>query len=93
MSAQETENQVGGATNVYENGQADARQAGDIKPSRFRPRYRQLNPDEVALHDEIKTKAAELEALIEKVGQGRYTSLALTALEESVIWSVKQLTS
>lgn len=77
---------------VYE-GQPDARQAGDIKPSRFRPRYRKLEPTEVELHDAIKAKAAELEELMEKVGPGRYTSLALTALEESVIWSVKQLTS
>jgi hypothetical protein len=88
-----TSEQEGGATNVYEGGQGDARQAGDIKPSRFRPRYRQLTPDEVVLHDAIKTKAVELEALIESVGSGRYTSLALTALEEAVIWSVKQLTS
>lgn len=78
--------------NIYA-GEPDARQEGDIKPSRFRPRYRKLEENEVALHDEIKAKAAELEALMEKVGPGRYTSLALTALEESVIWSVKQLTS
>lgn len=79
--------------NVYENGEVDARQAGEITPTRFRPRYRKLLPAEVELHDAIKSKAEELEKLFEQVGPGRYTSLALTALEESVVWSVKQLTS
>lgn len=78
---------------VYE-GQPDARQ-GDATtvPSRFRPRYRKLTPDELALHDEIKNKAAELETLIERVKPGRYRSLAITALEESIMWAVKELTS
>ena len=79
--------------NVFVNGDADKRQEGDIKPTRFRPRYRKLTEEEIKLHDAIKDKATELEALIESVGAGRYTSLAMTALEESVIWAVKQLTS
>jgi hypothetical protein len=56
---------------VFE-GAPDARQ-GDatVKPSRFRPRYRALTDDEKALHDAIKDKATELEALFEKVGPGR----------------------
>ena len=78
---------------LYE-GQADARQAqGEIKVSRFRPRYRQLSDDEKALHDAIKDKAAELEALYEKVKPGRYNSLAVTSLEQSVMWVVKELTA
>jgi hypothetical protein len=44
-------------------GQPDGRQAGDIKPSRFRPQYRALSDEEKALHDEIKNKAVELEQL------------------------------
>ncbi len=78
---------------VYEN-QPDERQATeDITPSRFRPRYRQLNDDEKALHDALKQKAVEMEQLYSNVKDGRYKSLALTSLEESVMWIVKELTS
>lgn len=78
--------------NVYE-GKPDARQGGDIAVSRFRPRYRALNAEEKALHDAIKDKAVELEALFQQVPDGRYKSLSFTALEEAVMWNVKQLTS
>lgn len=76
-------------------GNADSRQSDDENEavSRFRPRYRALNEDEKALHDEIKAKAAELEALFDRVKEGRYRSLGLTALEEAVMWTVKELTS
>ena len=80
-------------TNVFE-GQPDARQSDEhIPTSRFRPRYRALNDDEKALHDAIKAKAVELEELFEKVKPGRYRSLGLTALEEAVMWTVKELTA
>ncbi len=75
-------------------GPPDSRQSDQpIKVSRFRPKYRALSEAEVALHDEIKTKAAELESLFERVNQGRYNSLAMTALEQSIMWIVKELTS
>ncbi|MDE2099032.1 MAG: hypothetical protein KGL39_17390, partial [Patescibacteria group bacterium] len=61
--------------------------------SRFRPHYRALTEDEKALHDQLKDKAAELEMLFSKVKPGRYNSLAITALEQSVMWIVKELTS
>ncbi len=79
---------------VYE-GQPDARQSADVAHpvSRFRPTYRALTDDEKALHDQIKSKASELEALFEKVKTGRYRSLGMTALEEAVMWTVKELTS
>lgn len=79
---------------VY-SGQPDARQSMDpaTKPSRFRPTYRPLTPEEKALHDEIKAKAAELEACFERVKDGRYKALGMTALEQSVMWTVKELTS
>ena len=51
-----------------------------------------MTDDEKALHDEIKTKAADLEALFAKVKAGRYNSLAITSLEQSVMWIVKELT-
>lgn len=76
--------------------QPDGRQAAvgeAVEVSRFRPRYRALNEVEKALHDAIKQKASELEALIETVKPGRYRSLGITALEESVMWTVKELTS
>ncbi len=82
-------------TNVFA-GDTDARQSSDVAEpvSRFRPRYRALTDAEKALHDEIKTKAAEMEALYERVGCGsRYGALSITALEQSVMWIVKELTS
>lgn len=80
--------------NMYEGGDADKRQDDSLeKPSRFRPRYRKLTDDELALSDAIKAKAAELEALIEKAPQGRYTSLAMTDLEKSIMWAVKAITA
>lgn len=76
-------------------GAPDARQSASVSEpvSRFRPRYRALTDNEKALHDAIKAKAAELEALFEQVKPGRYRSLGFTALEESVMWTVKELTS
>lgn len=80
-------------SHIYEN-QPDERQAQEeIKPSRFRPRYRQLNDDEHALHDALKNKAVELEELFNQVKDGRYKSLAFTSLEESIMWIVKELTA
>ena len=81
-------------TNVYD-GKPDARQSDDLNlpVSRFRPRYRALTDDEKALHDALKDKAAELEGLFAKVKPGRYNSLAITALEQSIMWIVKELTS
>jgi hypothetical protein len=82
------------SNNVYA-GIPDGRQSNDVAmaTSRFRPRYRSLTDDEKALHDEIKAKAADLEAAFEKVKGGRYKSLGMTALEEAVMWTVKELTS
>lgn len=79
---------------VFEN-QPDARQSEDVAMpvSRFRPRYRALTSEEKELHDAIKAKAAELEALFEQVKPGRYKALSMTALEEAVMWNVKELTS
>jgi hypothetical protein len=80
--------------NVYD-GKPDGRQSDDVAmaTSRFRPRYRALTIDEVTLHDEIKAKAEELEQLYSQVKGGRYSALAVTSLEESVMWIIKQLTA
>lgn len=81
-------------TNVYE-GQPDGRQSDDVTmpTSRFRPRYRALTDDEKALHDELKSKAVEMEDLFNRVKDGRYKSLAFTSLEQAVMWIVKELTA
>lgn len=81
------------AEHLYE-GQPDARQAQtpQVPESRFRPRYRQLSQGEIDLHDAIKDKAEELAQLYERVFPGRYRALGITALEESVMWAVKELT-
>ena len=82
------------AEHVFE-GEPDSRQSADVAMpvSRFRPRYRALTGEEKALHDAIKAKAEELLELFEQVKSGRYRSLGITALEESVMWTVKDLTS
>lgn len=81
-------------THVFD-GDPDGRQSADVaeKVSRFRPKYRALEDHEKALHDAIKAKAVELEALFEQVPAGRYKALSMTALEEAVMWNIKQLTS
>jgi ribonucleotide reductase beta subunit family protein with ferritin-like domain len=79
--------------NVFE-GTPDARQSSDeTHPvSRFRPTYRALSDEEKRLHDLIKEQAAVLESLVSDVGPSRETSLALTKLEECVMWAIKALT-
>lgn len=64
-------------SHVFE-GEPDGRQAEDhVSVSRFRPRYRQLSSDEKKLHDDIKAKAAELEALFESARDLRLPAVTL----------------
>lgn len=76
-------------------GEPDARQSDQVDHpvSRFRPTYRALTDEEKAQHDALKSKAVELEALIEAIKPGRYRALAITNLELTVMWAVKELTS
>lgn len=79
-------------------GKPDGRQSTDqaMQTSRFRPRYRALSAEEKADHDALKDKAVELEAMIGSIkggAPGRYKSLAMTALEEAIMWAVKELTA
>lgn len=60
--------------------------------SRFRKVYRDLSQDEKKLCSDIKETAEKLEILIENVPKGREKSIAMTKLEESVMWSIKALT-
>lgn len=79
--------------NVFEDKPDDRQADTNITVSRFRPRYRALTPEEKALHDAIKDKAVELEQLFLQVKPGRYNSLAITDLEKSVMWIIKELTA
>lgn len=82
---------------LYE-GTPDSRQGdADTVTSRFRPKYRALSDREKALHDGIKDWAAGMEAKFNEVSSlnsasGREIALAMTKLEESVMWAVKGLT-
>lgn len=62
----------------------------------FRPAYRELSDEEKAKINDIKDKAQELLGLYPVSADGRAadreTSLAITKLEESVMWVVKSLT-
>lgn len=83
-------------SHVFE-GKPDDRQSSDVAApvSRFRPRYRALTGEEKILHDRIKSIAERMEeafALVQGKTPSRYKSLALTALEEAVMWIVKDLT-
>lgn len=85
--------------NVYENQEADARQGEfeQLPPttghSVFRTRYRQLMEWEVKRHDDIKNQASMLYDLIAQLPKSRQQALALTKLEEAIMWAVKGLTA
>ena len=60
---------------------------------RFRSSYRQLSDKETFALVEIRARAEALELLIDNdVPRGRYHSLAMTALEQVVMWAVKGIT-
>lgn len=59
----------------------------------FRPVYRQLTDDEKKLTDDIKDRAEELHQLIQKMPKSRHQSVAITKLEEAVMWAVKGVTA
>ncbi len=61
------------------------------KPNPFRPVYRELKVNEQQIVDNIKTKAFELLQMY-PVGV-RETAIAITKLEESVMWAVKGVTT
>jgi ACT domain-containing protein len=95
---------------LYE-GEPDVRQSDSatLPPSLFRKRYKQLTPEEVALHDAIKDKADELARLFVQidrsgaplaamldnlaVNRGANVTLALRHLEDAVYRAVKALTT
>lgn len=60
--------------------------------NRFRREYRPLTEQETLAMNNIKDKAEELAQLFDKELPSRYKSLAMTTLEESVMWMVKGIT-
>lgn len=60
--------------------------------SRFRTEYRELSLDEKTYIRMIKDSAGLLEIAINNAPDGREKSLALTKLEEAVMWAVKGIT-
>ena len=81
------------AEHVFE-GEPDARQFRDVIPvTRFRPRYRALRIEEKGVHDDVKAAFEAVERQIERIKPGRYRALAITALEESCMWAIKELTA
>ena len=62
------------------------------KESVFRPVFKELSQEKKDQMLAIKVKAEELHKLYEELEPARYTSLAKTELEASVMWAVKQVT-
>lgn len=89
--------------NIYQGGQADARQGSGPRPEgTFRKRYRQLSAADIAHHDAIKDTAEALLSTITAAYDAMQTggpdvqrcrALAKTKLEESVMWAVRGLTA
>lgn len=59
----------------------------------FRPKYKLLSDQEKAEIDLVKARAEELLKAIENGPAGRERSIAVTKLEESVMWAVKGMTA
>lgn len=58
----------------------------------LRPVPRELSKEERDLVCSIQDKADEMKQLFDLVKAGRYRSLAMTSLEEAVMWIVKEAT-
>lgn len=66
------------------------------KPSRYRPRINVHTPDWVTWHDALMDSAEDMESLIDAIPDGdessRLKALAITKLEEAVMFAVKAST-
>ena len=58
----------------------------------FRKAYRQLTDGEKILMDALKDQAFEVYKIIKSAPPGREQALALTNLEQAVMWAVKAIT-
>lgn len=58
----------------------------------FRTTYRELNSEEKNNISEIKTRAETVLEILNSLPKSRESSLAITKLEEAVMWGVKGIT-
>lgn len=58
----------------------------------FRTQYRELNAEEAHAIARIKALASDLHSAIDGIPDGRHKALALTNLEQAVMWAVKSVT-
>jgi tetratricopeptide (TPR) repeat protein len=65
----------------------------DARATTFSLENRELSENEREIRNAIYEQAKVLEAIYQRVPPSRYRTLALNSLEESVMWSVKGLTS
>jgi len=61
--------------------------------NRFRPQYRSLATDETARIEAVKDRAEELAQMMEEINPSRERALAITKIEEAVMWWTKAATS
>jgi hypothetical protein len=59
----------------------------------FRKTHRTLSEQEQALLDSIKRDALELYSYLAQIYAGREKAIAITKLEECVMWAVKGITA
>lgn len=69
------------------------RKKKNLLSNTFRTVYKQLSEEETNLLNHIKSTAEVFETWLNLAEPNRYNSLAKTALEESVMWAVKGITS
>ena len=60
-----------------------------MKNNRFD--YVQYDEQATAIQNQFKVEVQKLESMIEKMGAGRYQSMAMTALEETYCWIGKAI--
>lgn len=63
-----------------------------IKNNAMRHQYRMLSEEEKQFMVAIKDKGLEFAELIENMPKSREASLAITKIEEAVMWAVKSIT-
>jgi hypothetical protein len=61
--------------------------------NRFRKDYRPLTPEETQARADLILLAEQMETIIDGMKEPRYKALALTHLEETVMWAIKSLTA
>ncbi len=80
-------------TNIHESRLADTKEKFEDPSNHvFRKAYRQLTDGEKILMDALKDQAFDVYKIIKSTPAGREQALALTNLEQSVMWAVKAIT-